>query len=353
MIKPKKHIAEMSPYNPPLEGRSGFKYRFDFNESTLGCSPEVIKDIQEFLSKNNLNVYPEYGKLAEIAASFFEVDEGQIMITNGSDQGIDVLIRTYVGKGDEVIIPTPSFAMFYQSAKIEGAKIQEILYNEDLSFPTTQILEAINPNTKLVIICNPNNPTGTRASPEDIKKIVEKAENIPVYIDETYYDFSRETALELMKKHDNIIITRTFSKAFGLAALRIGFLFSNEQNIKEMLKVRGPYDMNMIAKTATISAIKHSGFVKEYCEEVMEESKPYLYEELEKMGLKTFPSSANFLIVKIGQRVKEITEKLAEKGILVRDRSKYPLLEGCIRVSIGNMEYTRHFVKVLRGVLND
>jgi len=174
-----------------------------------------------------------------------------------------------------------------------------------------------------------------------------------VYIDETYYDFSRETALELMKKHDNIIITRTFSKAFGLAALRIGFLFSNEQNIKEMLKVRGPYDMNMIAKTATISAIKHSGFVKEYCEEVMEESKPYLYEELEKMGLKTFPSSANFLIVKIGQRVKEITEKLAEKGILVRDRSKYPLLEGCIRVSIGNMEYTRHFVKVLRGVLND
>ncbi|MFH0862636.1 MAG: histidinol-phosphate transaminase [Candidatus Altiarchaeota archaeon] len=351
MIKPKEQISGMKPYCPPIEGRAKFKHRYDFNESTIGCHPNVVKDVVKFVKEGRLHVYPEYGDLVDVSAGYFGVKPGQVMVTNGSDQGIDIIVRAYVEKGDEVVIPTPSFAMFYQAAQVEGADIRKVLYNEDLSFPTERVLDAICEKTALVILCNPNNPTGTPIARGDIVRILEKAKDVPVYVDETYFEFSRESAVDLVGIYDNLVITRTFSKAFGLAALRAGFVISDERNIRELMKVRGPYDVNMIAKTAIVSAIRNRRPVEKYARQVMEESRPLMIAGLENMGFMVYPTSANFIIVRFGDAAGDITARLGKKGVLVRDRSDYPLLGGCVRVSIGTVKDTKHFLKMLREVL--
>ena len=351
MIRPKEQISRMRPYCPPIEGRAKFKYRYDFNESTVGCHPNVVKDVVRFIREGRLHVYPEYGDLAEVSAGYFGLKPEQVMVTNGSDQGIDIIVRAYVGRGDEVVIPTPSFAMFYQSAQVEGADIRKVLYNGDLSFPTERVLDAIGEKTALVILCNPNNPTGTPIAREDIIRILKKARDIPVYVDETYFEFSRQTVADLIGEYDNLIVTRTFSKAFGLAALRAGFVISDGRNITELMKVRGPYDVNMIAKTAIVSAIKNRKPVEKYAREVMDKSRPLLIAGLEDMDFEVYPTSANFLIVRFGDAAKDVTVRLEKKGVLVRDRSDYPLLGGCVRVSIGTVKDTKYFLKTLREVL--
>lgn len=351
MTDPKSNIKAMRPYSPPIEGRSSYTYRLDFNESVVGPPNEVIGDILDFIRSGRLHIYPEYGSLENDVAGFYGVKEEQAMVTNGSDQAIDVIIRTFAGKKDEVVIPTPSFAMFYQSAKVEGADIKEVLYNEDLSFPTEGVLDSIDANTRVVIICNPNNPTGTPVKASDIKEIVEKAGDSLVFIDEAYYDFNGQTSVDLIDDFENVVISRSFSKAFGLAALRAGCAISCEKNIGEMLKVRGPYDVNMCAKVGIQSAIRNYDKIKPYLREVMDESKPYLERELESLGFKVYPSSANFIVVRFGDGATKLSKKLKDSGVLVRDRSTYPLLKGCVRVSVGTLEYSRHFISTLKEAI--
>jgi len=349
----KNWIKKMGHYKPPLEGRSGKDYLLlDFNERTTEPNPKVKDALKKFIDSGRLQVYPEYGDLEDKIGEYARVKPGQTMVTNGGDQGIDIICRAHLDKGDKVIIPFPAFAMHYQSAGIQGAETLEPKYKEDGSFPLEETLNLISDEVKLVILCNPNNPLGSAIPIEKVEKVLEKAKEkeTAVLHDEAYFEFAGITCKDLIEEYDNLYIMRTFAKAFGLVATRAGYLISQEKNIQELLKIRGPYDINMFAKIAILAALEDKKYMEDYVREVMGESKPKIEEFLREKRIFFYPSAANFLLLKISNP-QEIIESLKLKGILVRPK-KAPDGKEAIRVSVGRMEDTKRFIKVFNEVLD-
>lgn len=339
-------IAEMQQYKPPLDGRTNFPgVLLDFNESTIGPSPKVLQTLNEFIKSGKLNIYPEYFDVNKIVADYAQVNADEVMMTNGSDEGIDLIFRTFTGKGDKVIIPAPSFILFDQFAQIAGNQILQPVYSkDDLSFPLQEVLQLSDEEVKLIVICNPNNPTGTLVSLEDMKKVLEKAPNAIVMVDEAYFEFSQLTAANLINEYKNLIITRTFSKAFGLAGLRIGYLLSCEENIKELLKVRSPYDVNIMAYYGLKTALADLDYMKNYVNEVMNEAKPLLEEFFKQKRIKFFPSASNFVLFKPDD-AQALVEKMKKGGFLLRPRNGANI-QGTVRVSVGTVKQMQKFIEV-------
>ena len=353
MINPRKAVIKMQEYNPPTSDREN-SLRFDFNENTIGCSPNVIKALSK-IKISTLATYPEYTKLRKIIAGYCNISVDEIITTNGTDESIKTIIESYIEKGkDEIIISVPTYAMFKFYAQLNEAIIKEIEYNQDLSFPTDKVLEAINEKTKIIILVNPNNPTGSSINQSDIIKIIAKAKlnDALVLIDEAYYQFYGKTSIPLIKKFDNLFITQTFSKAFGLAGLRLGYIISNKDNIKIIQKVLSPYSVNNLAVVCAFAALRDLVYVKNYAQEV-KKSKLILYKELEKLRIKYYKSDANFILLKIGSQYFEFCQKFREKEILVRDRSGDVLLNGCVRITLGTLKQTEELIKKLRQVVKE
>ncbi len=351
----KQRIKKMGHYKPPLEGRAVKDYLLlDFNERTTGASPKVREALKKFIDSDRLQVYPEYGDLETKIAKYAEVPVGQVIITNGGDQGIDIICRAYLDEGDKVIIPFPAFAMHYQSAGIQGAEILEPRYNEKGEPPLKEILDLIlnTEGIKLIILCNPNNPIGSIIPIDDIEEILIKAKekDIAVLHDEAYFEFSGITVKDLIDKYDNLYIMRTFAKAFGLVASRAGYLISKEENIQELLKIRGPYDVNMFAKTAILAALEDIGYAKDYIKEVMEVSKPRLETFFKEKGIFFYPSQANYLLLRV-ENPGEIMEGLKSRSILVRPKPG-PDGKETIRVSIGTLKDTERLVAALEEIFS-
>lgn len=336
-------IQEISSYNPPLDGRRECDgLLLDFNERTTPVSKNVTEAISNFANDGKIQIYPEYSDLCSKIADYSGVSADQVMITNGSDQGIDLIFRTFTKKDDKVIIPSPSFAMFYQCAKVCGNQIVSPEYDFVNGFPLEEVLEALNDDVELVVLCNPNNPTGTLIAVDDIEKIVALAKRMEavVMVDEAYFEFSKITASQLIRKFDNLIITRTFSKAFGLASLRIGYVLACKELIEELLKVRGPYDVNMVASVAASTALDNVDDLDDYVDEVMNVSKSMIEKEFEKRGLEFYKSSANFLLVKETSFFN--LEILQNRGILARCSTN-----GFIRITIGAQEQMQKVINLL------
>ena len=221
-IRPRPAVIAMQPYTPPTAGRSG-KLRLDFNENTVGCSPRVIEAIRQGVEAEGLSVYPEYGDAKAAIAQYFRVAQEQFVFTNGTDEAIQVFINTYVDDRQEVVTLKPSYAMYRFYAEVAGAKVTEVPYPlPEMEFPLDAILNAITPETRAVLLANPNNPTGTAVSLEGIARILRKARKAAVLIDEAYYEFSGITALPEIERAPNLFVCRTFSKVFGMAAMRLG-----------------------------------------------------------------------------------------------------------------------------------
>jgi len=344
-------IKDMQPYSPPLEGRTKEGYlRLDFNERTIPPHPLVKEAVGQYMGRGEFQVYPEYGDLDNVIADYIGVKPPEVIATNGSDQAIDIIYRALVKESDDVIIPIPTFAMLEQSAHVQGANIVAPRYKgENLDFPFDEVMSAIKPGVKLVIVCNPNNPTGTTLSKDKSEAIIKKAKEADagVLVDEAYSEFAPElTVVDLIDKYDNLFVTRSFSKVMGISGLRAGCAVSQEKNIKELRKIRGPYDINMAAAVA-MKALRNTAVVddiKKYVSEVMNVSKPELEEFYRKNGIKFFPSGAGFHLLED----KELYEFLKLKGILVRPRSDPP---GTVRVSIGTREDTRKYLETLNEYL--
>lgn len=344
-------IKDMQPYNPPLEGRTKEGYlRLDFNERTIPPHPLVKEAVGQYMGRGEFQVYPEYGDLDNVIADYIGVKLPEVIATNGSDQAIDIIYRATVDREDGVILPVPTFAMLEQSARIQGAKLVAPRYKgENLDFPFDEVMDAIKLGIKLVVICNPNNPTGTTLSKDKSEAIIKKAKeaDAAVLVDEAYSEFAAElTVVDLIDKYDNLFVTRSFSKVMGISGLRAGCVVSQEENIKELRKIRGPYDINMAAAVA-MKALRNPEVVddiKKYVSEVMNVSKPLLEEFYRQNGIKFFPSGAGFHLLED----KELYEFLESKGILVRPRSDP---HGTVRVSIGTREDTRKYLETLNEYL--
>ncbi|MBU0536526.1 MAG: histidinol-phosphate transaminase [Nanoarchaeota archaeon] len=351
-IKAKRTVQKMRKYDPPTSSRKG-KLRMDFNENTSGCSPKVIEALRE-INMEDLSSYPEYSEIRKKLADYLNVDFSEIVLTNGADEAINVVMQTYLDKGDEIVMPTPTFVMFEVVASIIGAKVKQVLYNDDLSFPAEEVIKNIDENTKAVILVNPNNPTGTAIRNDDLIKIVEKASsngvNAAVIIDEAYYQFYGKSAKNLIRRYGNIVILQTFSKAFGLAGLRIGCIISNKDCISEISKVLSPYSVNAAAVTAVKAALDDIDYVDRYILEV-KQNREWLRKELGNMGIKTFPSDTNFIVADFGSICDLVSEELKQKGILVRKRTEYPKLKNCIRITIGTKKQCLQLVNEIKSII--
>lgn len=315
-----KRIQQMSSYNPPLDGRAAYRgVLLDFNECTI--------------STTGLQRYPEYGDLAEQVGSYVNVPDSSILVTNGSDQGIDIIFRAFVEVGDRVVLPEPSFAMFKQCADIQGASI----------------LHQIEPNTRLIVICNPNNPTGSLTSLLAIEQLANTNPNTIILIDEAYAEFSGVTAIPFIERYPNIIVTRTFSKAFGLASVRMGYIVANSVYIQELKKIMGPYDLNSAGVMAVRTALADTTYVTTYVQEVMQQAKPLVELFFRKNGITYYPSQANFVLFKPDQ-AEQVAERLEKNGYRLRPQ-RHPSIAGTLRVSIGTVQQMRQFINVYQQVI--
>ena len=341
---PREAVRRMAAYSPPSGGRADH-LRLDFNENTVGCSPSVIEYLQKRLSANQLSIYPEYSDAIRDLAEFFGVASSEFTLTNGTDEAIQVLVNTYVNPGDEVLLLKPSYAMYRFYSEVAGGNIREIEYRtEDLAFPLEEVLTSITPATRVIMIANPNNPTGTGIDLASVSRILTAAPNAAVLIDEAYFEFSGVTALPMIRGSKNLFVSRTFSKVYGMAAMRCGVLFSDESNIHWLRKAQSPYSVNSLAALAARAAIRDSEYVANYVAEVLA-AREMACAGLDRLGIKHYPSQANFVLFCAGGRAIEIRVALRNRGVLVRDRSYE--LPGCVRVTIGTRAQIANFLEEL------
>jgi histidinol-phosphate aminotransferase len=345
--RPRQAVLNMAPYSPPTAGRAD-KLRLDFNENTVGCSPRVLEFLRRCLSADQLAVYPEYGEAKAEVAGYFGVPPENLLFTNGTDEAIQVLINTYVDDGGEVLLLRPSYAMYRFYAEVAGASITEIDYRAaDLAFPLEELLAAISTRTRAILIANPNNPTGTAVPLDGVERILDRAPQAAVLIDEAYYEFCGITALPLIASRPNLFVSRTFSKVFGMAAMRLGCLMTQAPNAAHLHKAQSPYSVNMLAVMAARVAIQDRAYIEGYVVEVLA-ARELLCQGLDRLGIPYYPSCGNFILMKIGERSIEIRDCLRERGVLVRDRSYE--IAGCVRVTAGTREQTRRFLDELEKI---
>jgi len=337
----------MAQYSPPTGGRTG-KLRLDFNENTVGCSPKVAEFLKTRINERQLAVYPEYTEAKRELAGRFGVAENEMLLTNGTDEAIQILINTFVDDDDEVIILQPSYAMYKFYAELAGANIREVRYrDESLDFPLEELLGAIRPETRVLLISNPNNPTGTAVNLEGIERILKRGAGAAVLIDEAYFEFFGITSLRFLGRYPNLFVSRTFSKVYGMATMRLGCLFSGAKNIAVAHKAQSPYSVNMLAALAARVAVRDTDHIANYVAEVLT-ARDLLYAALEKLGIPFYSSEGNFVLMRLGNRATEVCDELRTAGVLVRDRSYE--LAGCVRVTIGTREQIKRFVTQLERI---
>jgi len=348
-LQPREAVRAMRPYTPPTQGRE-HAMRLDFNENTIGCSPAVLAAITSALTGDRLAMYPEYNTALSQVAAFLDVPQDNIMLTNGTDEAIQVLVNTFVEPGSELLILHPSYAMYRFYAEVAGVKVHEVDYNveDGLRFPLRALLDAIKPNTRAIFVANPNNPTGGAVSLDEIRQLLNAAPNVLVLVDEAYVEFSGISALSLISQFPQLVISRTFSKAFGLAGLRCGCLISNSENIAWAKKAQSPYSVNVLAAVAASAAVQDTSFVDAYVQEVIS-ARTFVVSELNRLGIRQFPTDANFVLIDLAGRAQEIVDRLRKAEILIRNRSHE--LPGCVRVTIGTNKQMQQFISELEKAI--
>jgi len=342
MIRPRKAVEELKKYRPPMEGRAG-KLRLDFNENTVGCAPEVVRALRRALTPEMLTRYPEYGESRQTLAHYFGFKPEEMLLTNGTDDAIKAICDAFVDPGDVLLVPAPTFPVYEFFHKVAGGAVERVRYDERFHLPVDNVVAAINRKTRWIALGSPNNPTGTEISKPDLRRILESAPDVLVLVDEAYFDYSGHTVLPWIRKHENLLVSRTFSKAFGLAALRMGFIFGNPELVELMHRAQNPFQVNSLALAAASIAIQHEEHVKKYVAQVHVNRKR-VYHWLEARGIPYVRSAANFILTRVGERAPEIAQRLRAEGILVRDWSYDPHLQGYLRFTIGSGVQTRRLL---------
>ncbi|MCC5910774.1 MAG: histidinol-phosphate transaminase [Clostridiaceae bacterium] len=350
-------IKELSPYQPgkPIEDvkrEYGLKevIKMASNENPLGCSPKVKESILEVL--DSLNYYPDGNAtdLKEAIAKKFNIEPTQVQPSSGSDEMVDLIAKTFLNEGDEAILADVTFPRYLTTTKMMGAT-PVVVPLKDFAYDLEGMKNAITDKTKLIWLCNPNNPTGTMFTEEvllDFLQVVPK-DAIVVY-DEAYNEYVTRKdyphdSIKLLESYPNIIIMRTFSKVYGLAALRVGYTIASKEILMNIDKVRGPFNVNKLAQVAAITALLDDEFLsKSY--EVNKEGKEYLYKSFEEMDIFYAPSETNHIFLNVGKDCKEVFLALQKLGIIIR-----PMYKTYIRVSIGTMEENQKFIAALKEVL--
>eukprot|EP00444_Apocalathium_aciculiferum_P029916 CAMPEP_0183420712 /NCGR_PEP_ID=MMETSP0370-20130417/26625_1 /TAXON_ID=268820 /ORGANISM="Peridinium aciculiferum, Strain PAER-2" /LENGTH=354 /DNA_ID=CAMNT_0025604615 /DNA_START=24 /DNA_END=1088 /DNA_ORIENTATION=+ len=348
----KEHIRKLTPYLPPLEGRDPSKFiLLDFNERTVPVPSHVTEALKDFIDQGGLQKYPSYGSMQADIAAYAGVRTEECMFTNGSDQGIDLVIRCCCEKGTEAIIPAPTFAMYEQAAESECLTICRPHFDRLKGFPLEEVLGMIVPNTSIIVLSNPNNPTGTPISREAILAVAKHAPHCAILVDECYYEFMgpEESVKGDIGDFPNLFICRTFSKTWGIPSLRLGYVLTCEANINALTCVRGPYDINQFAGVALKAALANNKYVWDFVDEVNKQAKPKFQEFLTRKGITFWPTSANFIFCYFDDP-NGLEQKIRARGILVRPKKDAEGVLG-LRITIGTVEQMDALMKVLEELL--
>jgi len=345
MLRPRKAVERLKKYRPPLEGRGG-KMRLDFNENTVGCAPEVVRALRRVVNCDWLSRYPEYEESRRTLAQYFGVLPEEMLLSNGTDDAIKAICDAFVDPGDLLLVPAPTFPVYQFFHDVAGGRVARVPYDNNFHLPVKRLLKALARKARWLAIANPNNPTGTTISQKDLRTILRAAPETLVLVDEAYFDFSGETVLPWIRKFPNLVVTRTFSKAFGLAALRVGCLFANAELVETIHRAQNPFAVNSLALACAIEAIRHKDFVRRYADEVRANRSEFC-RRLDAMGIPYVPSRANFVLTRVGGQAPEIARRLRAENILVRDWSYDPHLKGYLRFTIGSKDQTRDLIEEL------
>jgi histidinol-phosphate aminotransferase len=352
VLNPRGTVRALPLYHPPLAGRHGL--RLDFNENTVGCSPRVLEQLRR-LDPEQLVKYPEREPVEGMVAKFLNVSATEVLLTNGVDEGIHLLCETYLEPGDEALIVVPTYSMYRIYAMATGAELVSVGAGENFEFPAGKVRERITNRTRLICIANPNNPTGTVASAEELRAIAQVAPDAAVLIDEAYFEFYGQSMIESRLERSNLFVARTFSKVYGMAGLRLGVLVGDPEQMRAVRRVASPYNVNAVALACLPEALADQGYVSHYVAEVLE-SRGRLEKTLQTFGVEFWPSHANFVLLRAGSSkaaAASFVEKMRTRGILVRDRSGDYGCEGCVRITLGPRADTDRLLAALQETLEE
>ncbi len=357
----REEILDIKPYVPgkPIEEvkrELGLDdvIKMASNENPVGPSKEAIKTMQEVAKQ--VHIYPD-GNCHVLRRSLSDklgVEEEQLIFGNGSDGLLSLVAEAFLASNDEVIMAEPSFSQYEFVTNVMGGEIVTVPldnYTHDLS----AMLEAITDKTKLIFVCNPNNPTGTIVDRTEIEEFLTKVpEDIVVIFDEAYKEYvdtgEYPESLNYLDEYNNIIVLRTFSKAYALAGLRIGYGIANEELIGYMNRVRHPFNVNLMAQRAAEAALKDEEHLNK-SKQVNETGKEYLYQEFKRLGLDYVPTQTNFILVDIEEDAGKVFENMLKEGVIIRNAQAFGY-ETKIRVTVGTEEQNKRFIETLEKVLN-
>jgi histidinol-phosphate aminotransferase len=343
----------MSHYQKPPELYDGL--RLHQNENTGGCSPRVLEALAR-LRPEEVGFYPPYAEATGAVAKYLGVEPDAITLTNGLDEGIMAIAVAYLraeigGPRLDAIVPEPAFEIFRFDTAVAGGRLVQVLPHADFSFPLDEVLAAITPETRVVFLTNPNNPTGV-GMPLDAIRTVARA--IPpgaiVFVDEAYAEFAGVSFLPEVARFPNVIVGRTFSKAFGLAGIRIGCLVGDPGTMYPIRQAVPVYSVNIAAVAAVQAALQDLDHLNGYVTQVAE-SKRLLYEACDRLGIRYWRSLANFVLVCAGDRTDALVKGAFARQIYLRDRSTEPGCAGCLRMATGVVEHTRRAIAVMEEIL--
>jgi len=352
----RESLFEISSYPygiaPP---KRGVLARLGSNEGPQELPRKMINRLSEVLSQSNRYPSPSMEGLERKIAEYAGVNPESVIIGNGSTEVISALVSTFIKHREEAIISIPTFSAYEALVKLHQGEVKFVKMKENFEWDVDGILDSISPSTKIVFICRPNNPTGTMISKDDLKKIASR--NVVVAVDEAYMEFSGDPVIDLIENDENIFIMRTFSKAFGLAGLRIGYGIANLELAKIMKRVVPPFPVNVVALKAAELVLDDRKFMEKTVK-IVKEGRKYLFSELNKIkGVKVYPSQGNFLLMNIGRtgvKSGDLVKRLAERGVLIRNCAGFRgLTDEYVRVSIGLMRENRVFLRVFKEAIGN
>ena len=327
-------ILKRETYEAPAEGRYS-KIRLDFNENTSGCGPAVLRALAR-LTPQQFGMYPEYQKPTARIARRLGVRPEELLLTNGGDDALRVFFDAFVEPKSHILICEPTFPMYRYWAEIAGARIDVCRYDQQMRFPVDHVLAALRKKPRVFFLANPNNPTGTLVQPPVLRQVLQAARQTVVVFDEAYAEFSGFSSLPWIRRYSNLFIARTFSKAAGLAALRLGAVIAAKNSLEPVRRAMPPFPVNLAALVAAEAALQERKTIARYVRGV-KRLREWLATELHKLGAVTFPSAGNFLLANFGPFGPELFAKLERKNILLRDRSK-DMGPGFVRITIGTQD---------------
>lgn len=363
-VKPKKSVENLAKYKPAKSLKAVSReygveekeiVKLAGNENRFGCSKKVIEAIQE--NQSEFSFYPDVNVtlLREKLSQKHNIDSENIVFGNGSFELITLIGEAYISKGDEVIFNDPSFGWYINVTLKNEGTIVKIPVTEEKAVDTNKILENITAKTKVIWLCNPNNPTGTVIKPNVLKEFVEKVPSrVLIVLDEAYIDFidgDYIDTVEFVKKYDNIILLRTFSKSYGLASFRIGYGIASLSIIENILKVKLPINLGLTAQIAALAALEDEEFA-DFVIRANREQLKYYYEEFEKLNLRYIPSNGNFVLVNIGISGAFAEKEFAKRGIIIRNGEEFGL-EKWLRISVGKPNENKKVIEVLKDILKE